>query len=107
MVLKYLCAPEGLHFPILDAGGSFADIQRVVEQRLVFGRVLLRPLPNWWEKHSLVFSLRDGFTLGKVLRQKKRNQMHIWYLLVFNYRKNIKDYVELSPLSAEFAVWEN
>lgn len=103
---KYLCAPEGLHFPILDAGGSFAHIQRVVEQCLVFGRVLLRPLPNWWEKHGLVFSLRDGFTLGKVLQQKQQKQTHIQYLLV-KHRKNLKECVERSPLSAEFAVWEN
>lgn len=74
---KYLCTSERLHFPILDAGNSFADIQRVVEQCLVFGRVLLRPLPYWWEKHSLVLSLRDGFTLGKVLQQEQRKQTHL------------------------------
>lgn len=68
--LTYLCAREGFHFPVLNTGGSFANIHRVVEEGLVFGRELLRPVPDWREIHDLVFPLRDRFILGKVLQRK-------------------------------------
>ena len=69
--LSYLCASEGFHFSVLNAGGSFADIHGVVKEGLIFDWELLWPLPNRREKRSLVFSLRDGFVLGKVLQRKE------------------------------------
>lgn len=65
--LSYLCASEGFHPPVLDAGSSFADVHGVVEECLVFEGELLRPVPDRREIHSLVFPLRDGFVPGKVL----------------------------------------
>lgn len=66
-VLMYLCASEGFHFPILNTGSSFTHIHGVVEQSLVLGGELLRPVPDWREIHRLFFSRRDGFAPGKVL----------------------------------------
>lgn len=66
-VLMYLCASEGFHFPILNTRSSFTDVHGVVEQGLVLGGELLRPVPDWREIHRLFFTRRDGFTPGKVL----------------------------------------
>lgn len=70
-VILYLCASEAFYFAVLNTCRSFADIHRVVKEGLIFDGKLLWPLPNCWEKHSRVFSLRDGFVFGKVLKSRE------------------------------------
>lgn len=68
--VAYLCASEGFHFPILNAGSSLAYVHGVVKEGLVFVGKLLRPVPNRREIHGLILPLRDSFILGKVLQSK-------------------------------------
>lgn len=86
--LVYLCASEGFHFAVLNTCRSFADIHGVVKEGLIFGGKLLWPLPNCREKPSRVFSWRDGFVFGKVLKSKKDiSHAAFWRLFLQNKMK--------------------
>lgn len=73
--VAYLYASVTFHFSFLYRGRSSANKEEVGEQGLVFVRELLWPLPNRREKHILVFSLRDGFILDKLLQKEEYTYM--------------------------------